>query len=105
MSKYTLNQKMAYKSMTTDEDLWKLAQKFAIPVNKICFIDKLIDNPPSPGGYIINLVDSSGFGTRWTALWLDKKGWCTYFDSIGIAPLLAVEEFCRIYGCYNILMS
>ena len=112
---------MAYKSMTTDEDLWKLAKRFSIPVNSICFKDKLNDNSPSAGGYIINLPDSSTHGTHWTALWLDdpfeaqydrkrssnasNKSRCAYFDSFGIAPPLAVEEFCRRYGCHKILMS
>ena len=90
--------------MTTDEELWKLAKKFSIPVNNICFKDKLNDNSPSSGGYIINLADSTTHGTHWTALWLDARG-CAYFDSFGIAPPLAVEEFCRRYGCHKILMS
>jgi hypothetical protein len=42
--------------MTTDEDSWKLSKKFSIPVKNICFKDKLNDYPPSPGGYIINLL-------------------------------------------------
>ena len=90
--------------MTTDEELWRLAKKFAIPVNNICFKDKLNDYPPLSGGYIINLANSSAHGTHWTALWLDASG-CAYFDSFGIAPPLAVEEFCRRYGCHKILMS
>ena len=56
--------------MTTDEDLWKLAKRFSIPVNSICFNDKLNDNSPSAGGYVINLADSTTHGTHWTALWL-----------------------------------
>ena len=88
------------KSMTRDE-----SKKFAIPVNNICFKDKLNDNKPSPGGYIINLADSTTHGTHWTALWLESPSHCAYFDSFGIAPPLAVEEFCRRYGCHKILMS
>jgi hypothetical protein len=93
------------KSMTTDEDLWKLATKFNISMRDICFKDKLNDSPPSPGGYIINLADSSGFGTHWTALYLESPSQCAYFDSFGIACSLAVEEFCRRYGSHKILMS
>jgi len=92
------------KSMTTDKDLWKLAKRFIIPVNSICFKDKLNDSPPSSGGYIINLADSTTHGTHWTALWLDEKQ-CAYFDSFGIAPPLAVEDFCRRYGSHKVLMS
>jgi hypothetical protein len=93
------------KSMTTDEDLWKLAKRFNIPLRDICFKDKLNDSPPSPGGYIINLADSTTHGTHWTAVWLDLNGTAAYNDSFGIAPPLAVEEFCRRYGCHKILMS
>jgi hypothetical protein len=93
------------KSMTTDEDLWKLAKRFSIPVNNICFKDKINDFPPFEGGYIINLADSTEHGSHWCALHLDKPGKAAYFDSFGIAPPLAVEEFCRRYGCHKILMS
>ena len=59
------------KSMTTDEDLWKLAKRFSIPVNNICFKDKLNDSLPSSGGYIINLADSTTHGSHWVSLWVD----------------------------------
>ena len=92
-------------SETTDEDLWILAKKFSIPINDICYKDLLNDNSPKKGGYVINLADSSDFGTHWTALWIDKPGHCAYFDSFGIACPLAVEEFAKKYGCHKIIVS
>jgi hypothetical protein len=96
---------MAYKSMTTDEDLWKLGKRFNIPINDICYKDKLNDNVPNKGGYIINLADSVSHGTHWCSMWLEKPGHCAYFDSFGCAPALAVEEFARRWGCHKIIMS
>jgi hypothetical protein len=48
----------------------KVAKKVAIPENNICFKDRLNDYPPSPGGYIINLADSTTHGTHWVSLWV-----------------------------------
>lgn len=83
-------------SMTTSNQLIRLCKKFGIPLNEICSKDQLHNFIPSGGGYIVNMQDSDeGHGTHWVAIWIPPwKNECIYFDSFGIAPPIAVMEFC-----------
>ena len=94
-------------SRTTSAQLFQLAEKYGIPLNDICTKDHLKFRHPLPGGYIVNMQDSTeGNGTHWVAIWLsrNKKDPCCYFDSFGIDPPLDIIDFCAQYN-KKILLS
>jgi hypothetical protein len=58
-------------SLTTDAELFKIADKYSIILNAIVFKDQLYDMEIMKGGYIINMADSDSMGTHWVAFWVD----------------------------------
>jgi hypothetical protein len=84
------------KPMSTNTDLEYWADKYKIRLNAVVSKDMLKNLTPRSGGYIVNLDDSTGGGTHWVCLWLEKKGKpSAYFDSFGIAPPIAIMNFAR----------
>ena len=85
---------------TNNIQLEEYANKMGLPLNNILMRDemnKLKDN----GFYIINLDDSDGNGTHWTALYFNDNALNScYFDSYGFVPPLEVEEKIKPY-VYN----
>lgn len=82
-------------SLTTDEELFKLANKYSISLNAVVFKDQLYDMDFVNGGYIINMADSNSMGTHWVAFWIDdarKNDAVAYFDSFGVQPPLEVRN-------------
>lgn len=84
-------------SLTTNEQLIRLAKKFGIPLNAVVSKDHLYDMFPQKGGYIINMEDSdAGNGSHWVSIWFDGPGsQPLYFDSFGIDPPIAVIDFMK----------
>lgn len=78
-------------SLTTDMQLFKLADRHGIKLNGIGFKDQFETMILRPGGYIINMACSSNDGTHWVALWIDKKN-VTYFDSFGVYPPMEIRK-------------
>lgn len=78
-------------SLTTDQQLFKLAEKYGIPLRAVVFKDQLYDIPLESGGYIINMSDSGSMGTHWICLWIEKKK-VVYFDSFGISPPIEIRN-------------
>lgn len=92
-------------SLTTNDQLTNMAKKFKIPLNAVVSKDHLYDMLPEPGGYIINMEDSTdGSGSHWVAMWFQplktksknqKKEVPLYFDSFGIDPPMAIIDFMK----------
>jgi len=87
---------------TTNTQLKEAAEKLNLPLCLIAFKDQLQLYNPVPGGYIINMEDSSaGHGSHWVALYLAierKKPISFYFDSFGGPPPMEVRNFATRYG-------
>ncbi len=82
-------------SLTTDGELFKIAEKYGILLNAVVFKDQLYDTFLTKGGYVINLADSDSMGTHWVSFWIDdakKNDAIIYFDSFGISPPLEVRD-------------
>lgn len=93
---------------STNYQLFNLCKRLNIPLMDICSKNKL--RYPIDGAYIINMQDDDdGNGTHWVALWLNtdnnSEKHAYYFDSFGLAPPLAVLEFCKQFGCKHITSS
>jgi hypothetical protein len=84
-------------SLTTNDQLIKLAYKFSIPLNAVVSKDHLYDMEPDKGGYIVNMEDSdAGSGSHWVAIWFDNYNTTPlYFDSFGIDPPMAIIDFMK----------
>jgi hypothetical protein len=99
---------MLSHSSTTGNELIKYAKKNNIPLRRVCFKDKLNDEIPCHGGYIINMADSTEHGTHWIALYLAKYGkhcQAIYFDSFGKEPPIDIMTFCKRYGVIELLVN
>lgn len=83
--------------MTAKIQLEQMMDKLNFGGRDIVSKDQLASIPALPGGYIINLDDSTGQGTHWIALWLADSV-ALYFDSFGMPPHVAVMNFIRKYG-------
>ena len=77
-------------------ELAKLAKKHKInlTLEDIISSDELQHRPLQNGPCIINLQDSRGNGTHWTAFIIHIKQ-CLYFDSFGAFPDRNVIDYCR----------
>ena len=92
--------------MLTDANLFDLAKRMQIPLNRVCFKDELSEEPIEYNkAYIINLEDEidaeSGErngGTHWCAFQVNKypngKIEGIYFDPYGVGPPEDVKKFC-----------
>ena len=68
---------------SSDIDLIELSKMLKIKLNGIYCKDELHTLTYKNGGYILNLDNSDGIGTHWTAFYIDFYQ-CYYFDSFGI---------------------
>lgn len=89
--------------MLTDSQLYELAEKMNIPLEDVCFKDKLPKKLKYNVCYIINLEDSideegnKNDGSHWTALQVnkDKEGRVSplFFDPYGAPPSESIKAF------------
>jgi hypothetical protein len=82
------------KSLASDEDLIRFAQIHFIPLNGVYAKDEL-PRTLQDGGYIVNMDNSTGIGTHWTAVWIEtnaSKRRAVYFDSFGQVPPTIIES-------------
>jgi len=98
--------------MLTDRQLDELCVKMKIPIERICFKDKLSQQPLKYNrAYIINLEDmkdelgEQNDGSHWTAFQVQKtkngKLLPMYFDSYGMPPPKDVIDFIGQYVPYS----
>lgn len=85
---------------STNTQLINFAEKMKLPLNNILMRDEM-NELKDDGFYIINLDDSNGNGTHWTALYFQGNPLNSYyFDSFGFVPPLEVERNIKPY-LYN----
>jgi hypothetical protein len=85
---------------STNTQLINFAEKMKLPLNNILMRDEM-NELKNDGFYIINLDDSNGNGTHWTALYFQGNPLNSYyFDSFGFVPPLEVEQKIKPY-LYN----
>lgn len=68
--------------ITSDKQLYKLADKLNIKINYIGFIEDLNDISKN-GGYIINLANSDSSGSHWTCFYKENDE-IFYYDSFAV---------------------
>lgn len=81
-------------SLTTDMQLFKIADEYGINLIAVVFKDQL-SYPFMKGGYIINMANSDSMGTHWVSFWIDdakKNDAIVYFDSFGVVPPMEVRK-------------
>ena len=84
--------------MLTNFKLEALASKMRIPLVGV-FNKDVLPHYKSPGGYIVNLQDSTDEhgkelpGTHWTSFYVPKVGRAAYFDSFGFDAPVQVSKF------------
>lgn len=95
--------------MMTNHELMAMAHREHIPLVAVYSKDRLPKYPEHEGGYIFNLqnsVDEYGKdldGSHWTCAYVEKlksKRQAVYFDSFGIGPPIAVQNFLQQYSPY-----
>ena len=85
---------------STNTQLINFAEKMKLPLNNILMRDEM-NELKNDGFYIINLDNSNGNGTHWTALYFQGNPLNSYyFDSFGFVPPLEVEQKIKPY-LYN----
>ena len=85
----------------TNFEIIYVAKKLRIPSFRGVFVrDKLPEKPKKKECGILNLDDSRGNGTHWTA-WYRKNDKNYYFDSYGIQPPLELKTYLRDPIVYN----
>jgi len=78
--------------VTSDKQLFQMADKLRIKINKINFKDKLGDKPID-GNYIINMASSfDSMGTHWLGLYINNNE-AYYFDSFGFSTTDGSKRF------------
>lgn len=79
--------------ITSDTDLYELADQVHIKLNSITFKNEL-PYIPHVGSYIINMADSTdgSGGTHWVCVKLED-GVALYFDPFGVGPPKPVYDF------------
>lgn len=85
-------------SSSTNTQLMNFAEKMKLPLKDILMRDEM-NELKDDGFYIINLDDSNGNGTHWTALYHHPLN-SYYCDSFGFVPPLEVEKKIKPYH-YN----
>ena len=90
--------KMTSNAQLSNYDLLDAARRFNILLNGVYSKNELPRIPPM-GGYIINMEnthDSAGNplgGSHWVAVWIERKGFCAYFDPFGFPPPIEIENW------------
>ena len=94
--------------MLTDEQLYTLAQRMKVPLERVCFKSELAEEPLVYNkSYIINLQDEidedtgeGNGGSHWTCFQVNKypngKIEGIYMDSYGIGPPEDVKAFVKV---------
>lgn len=81
--------------------LLDVAKKLNIKNMRGVFVrDELPKRPKNVECGILNLCDSQGNGTHWTA-WIKKDNEKLYFDSFGLAPPVELVEYLKKPVYYN----
>lgn len=83
------------ESNASSVQLIRLAAQHMIPLVGIFARDELPAKLGN-GGYIVNMDDSAGPGTHWTAFYIDGRK-AAYFDSFGVEPPLEVIRALKPY--------
>ena len=87
------------KNLTSNTELLDILKNDNIKINGVFAKDKL-KKPLKDGYYIINLDDSTGEGTHWTALYKINDGFSLYYDSFGFPAPEEIEDLLHKYE-YN----
>ena len=87
------------RNLTTNTELLDILKNDNIKINGVFAKDKL-KKPLKDGYYIINLDDSTGEGTHWTALYKINDGFSLYYDSFGFPAPEEIEDLLHKYE-YN----
>ena len=87
------------RNLTTNTELLDILKNDNIKINGVFAKDKL-KKPLKDGFYIINLDDSDGPGTHWTALYKINDGFSFYYDSFGFIAPEEIEDLLHKYE-YN----
>ena len=78
-------------------DLEYLSKLFKIQICSILSKDLFNKAVPKVGSYIVNLDDSTGYGTHWTAFIITDKI-AMYFDSFGAPMPQSILRFIKRYN-------
>lgn len=87
------------KNLTSNTELLDILKNDNIKINGVFAKDQL-KKPLKDGFYIINLDDSTGEGTHWTALYKINDGFSFYYDSFGFIAPSEIEDLLHKYE-YN----
>ena len=87
------------RNLTSNTELLDILKNDNIKINGVFAKDKL-KKPLKDGFYIINLDDSTGEGTHWTALYKINDGFSLYYDSFGFPAPEEIEDLLHKYE-YN----
>ena len=87
------------KNLTSNTELLDILKNDNIKINGVFAKDQL-KKPLKDGFYIINLDNSDGPGTHWTALYKINDGFSFYYDSFGFIAPEEIEDLLHKYE-YN----
>lgn len=87
------------KNLTSNTELLDILKNDNIKINGVFAKDQL-KKPLKDGFYIINLDNSDGPGTHWTALYKINDGFSFYYDSFGFIAPSEIEDLLHKYE-YN----
>jgi hypothetical protein len=87
------------RNLTSNTELLDILKNDNIKINGVFAKDKL-KKPLKDGFYIINLDNSTGEGTHWTALYKINDGFSLYYDSFGFPAPEEIEDLLHKYE-YN----
>jgi hypothetical protein len=87
------------RNLTSNTELLDILKNDNIKINGVFAKDKL-KKPLKDGFYIINLDNSDGPGTHWTALYKINDGFSLYYDSFGFPAPEEIEDLLHKYE-YN----
>ena len=87
------------RNLTSNTELLDILKNDNIKINGVFAKDQL-KKPLKDGFYIINLDNSDGPGTHWTALYKINDGFSFYYDSFGFIAPEEIEDLLHKYE-YN----
>lgn len=87
------------RNLTSNTELLDILKNDNIKINGVFAKDQL-KKPLKDGFYIINLDNSDGPGTHWTALYKINDGFSFYYDSFGFIAPSEIEDLLHKYE-YN----
>ena len=86
-------------NITSNTELLEILKNYNININGV-FAKDQIKKPLKDGFYIINLDNSDGNGTHWTALYKINDAFSLYWDSFGFPPPEYIDNILYKYD-YN----